>query len=326
MLKFLLIALMPGLAWGAAPFNLIPNHAKMAQNSLEFKNPDTFDHDWKLNSYFGSVFAINLPACKERLESIKEQLQAIGCKKFEIFEGVDGRKDVDEAIWKKLKLNWARLDLSTPEGQARFDRQRQGEAGCYLSHYRIIQLVKSRFDAALKTYRDAKTVGDEALQKKAYKELLKNRSVLILEDDTAFGLVASDGQSASLESAGKIFRSAMAELPPKWDMLYFMTYSRKICPNEPYSPHLIKVNAGFSAIAYVVNYSLYGKLIQELSKIENPNVHTIMPVDSVYADLHRFHRCYAVLPSIAYQKNGMSTINTVITPYLLQFQPYPPMP
>jgi GR25 family glycosyltransferase involved in LPS biosynthesis len=304
---------------------LVPSLSVTAKKHLESMTADQMDANWNLNDYFGSVFIINLARCPDRLTYIKEQLNGIGCKEFTVFKAIDGRESVSEEVWKKFKLNWAKLDLSTEEGNARFDNQRRGEAGCYLSHYNIIKGVKEKFDKAFKTYQEAIAEKNEDMKKEAYQDLLKYRSVMILEDDIGFGLRDESRVNTSLKGSGKIFYEAISDLPAEWDMFYFMTYCRKETPNEVYKPHLIKVNCGFSAIAYVVNYSMYDRLVKELAAIEDPNCHFVLPVDSLYAKIHSKCRCYAVSPSIAYQKIGMSTINSSFTSEVIQFQPLPPL-
>lgn len=304
---------------------IFPSEAAKAKKDLETLSPEQMDADWKLNEYFGSVVTINLPRCPERLVSITEKFREIGCKQFDIFKGIDGRVEVPEWIWQKFYLNWGGLDLSTEEGKAQYDTQRKGEAGCYLSHYNVIKGIKENFDKALKSYLKAVVEKNEDTKKTAYKDLLKYRSVLIVEDDTGFGLMNDDRMAASIKDAGKAFYHAMSEIPDEWDMFYFMTYCRSITPNETYTPHLAKVNAGFSAIAYAVNHLMYDSLLQTLSAIEDPKNESMLPIDSVYAEIHQKHRCYAVIPSIAYQKIGVSEINSLIIPELIQFQPISPL-
>ena len=74
----------------------------------------------------------------------------------------------------------------------------------------------------------------------------------------------------------------------------------------------------------MVNYTLYDRLLQKLAVIEDPNTPLVMPVDNVYVTTHPESRCYAINPSLAYQKIGNSMINSTYTPEMLQFQPLPP--
>src|SRR5262249_40113543 len=98
------------------------------------------ENHWGIQDHFGSVFVINLEHAVERRERITKSLESIGVgtNDFEFLVGTDGRKDLDEKIWKKMHMNWAKHDTSTPEGQAALNRQFQGEAGCYMSHMRVI--------------------------------------------------------------------------------------------------------------------------------------------------------------------------------------------
>jgi hypothetical protein len=77
------------------------NHKSIAQNHLETMTSSELDANWKLNEFFGSVFVINLPHATLRLEQVKESLKSIGVQDFEVLPAIDGRKDVDESLWKK---------------------------------------------------------------------------------------------------------------------------------------------------------------------------------------------------------------------------------
>ena len=199
-----------------------------------------------------------------------------------------------------------------------YDNQRKGEAGCYLSHYNVIKGVRKTLQS-FKSLSNCHCGKNENLKREAYQDLLRYRSVMILEDDTGFGMMNADRVSASLKGSGRIFYEAMSEMPDDWDMFYWMTYCRESLPNETYKPHLVKVNGGFSAIGYAVNYLMYDRLLQILAIIEDENNHLLVPVDSIYAAIHREFRCYAVIPSIAYQKIGVSTINSSYTPEVIRF-------
>ena len=296
------------------------NHQGLATAQLSIMRPDCLDSDWHLNEYFGSIVIINLPEKKDHLQFVATQLKSVGAKNFEVFHAIDGRNSVDPVLWKKMDWNWAGYDLKTEEGRKRFDHHRQGEMGCYLSHLSVLKKIKEGYDQALKDLQEAKKKNDIALQKKANRDLNQFRNVLILEDDNGFGIVSPDAKSATLSSTGTIFRLAMKDLPTQWDMLYLMTY---------YAPqlriinflHLAKVCGGYTTNAYAVNHTMYAPLIAALSKVFDPQVKHIFPIDNVYASLHQRYNCYAIIPSIAYQKAGLSSITSANAPNLLQSQP-----
>lgn len=131
------------------------NQQLIAETHLKDLSAEELDANWHLNEFFGSVFVINLPQSQDRLARIRGALSQVGVEDFEVFPAIDGRKDVEEKLWKKMDRNWAKIDLSTLEGQRAFDSQRQAEVGCYLSHLHLIQAVKERFDYAIKDLREA---------------------------------------------------------------------------------------------------------------------------------------------------------------------------
>ena len=296
------------------------DHQAVATKQLATLSNEELDADWKLGEFFGTIFVINFPQEIERLKLLKEANQEIGLQEFEIFPAIDGRKEVSDTLWKKMDRNWAQIDLSTPEGQEAFDRQRQGETGCYLSHLSVIKKVKACFEQAKEDLARLQSThaSPEAISE-AMKRLRKSSSVLILEDDNAFGIVSQDKLSASLKGVGRLFRKAMQELPQTWDMIYFMALSRD--PVEPFSPHLVKLSRAILMNAYALNHTLYDKAISQLEKIADPKILRVDPVDNEVAQLHRLAHCYAIRPSIAYQRDGESSIIGVKRRTFRQTQP-----
>lgn len=296
------------------------DHRAAATRHLHALSLEEMDADWMLGEFFGSIYVINLPQATDRLEKFQKALLQIGVRKFHIFPAIDGRKDIEECLWKKMVHNWARFDLSTEEGRQAFDRQRQAETGCYLSHLGVIKKVKVRFQQAqhdlahLQIYGGSSKDLEDTLQR-----LKENSSVLILEDDNSFGIVGADKRSASLAGIGRVFRHAMQELPLHWDMLYFMAMSKK--PTETLSPNLVKLSRAILMNAYAVNHTLYDAIIRHLEKIYDPSILSVAPVDGEIGDLHAQHRCYAITPSIAYQREGTSSIIGIARETYRQTQP-----
>lgn len=303
------------------PYVEIPiDHQCNAAQQLHSLSYAEMDGDWMLGEYFGSIYVINLPKATDRLEKVKESLEQVGAKEFEIFQAIDGRQDVSEVLWKKMDSNWARHDLSTEEGRAAFDRQRKGETGCYLSHLGVIKKVKELYDQArLELARLQHQGGSLDDLEDALQKLKKNSSVLILEDDNGFGIVSEDRQIASLHGVGRLFRKAMLELPLNWDILYLMAWSKK--DPESFSPHLTKLTYAILMNAYAVNASCYEFVIAHLEKIYDDDVLSIPPVDGAVARLHTALNCYAITPSIAYQREGTSSIIGVTRKVYRQTQP-----
>lgn len=296
------------------------DHQAVAAKQLETLSSKQLDADWNFEEFFGTIFVINLPQEKERRERIEATLRALGVKEFEVFLAINGRKEVSESLWKKMYRNWANIDLSKPKGQKKFERQRKGETGCYLSHLGVIKKVKERFEAAKKEMSELLLTGGtpEAIEE-AYKKLRKSSSVLILEDDNGFGIVSDDRFTASVKGVGRLFRKAMLELPQSWDMLYFMAMSRE--PEEPFSPHLVKLNRAILNNAYAVHYTFYNDAVAKLEQIYDSNVDRVETLDGALGELHRNSRSYAVTPSIAYQTDGTSSIVGITRKTYRQIQP-----
>lgn len=296
------------------------DHQAIVTQHLDAFTLDELDGDWMLEGYFGTLYVINLPHATERLAKFKEALKQVGDPHFEIFPAIDGRKSVSETLWKKMAHNWARIDLTTEEGKETFDRQRKGETGCYLSHLGVIKKVKELYDKSrLDLARLQLEGGDLEDLRGALKRMRQSSSVLIMEDDNSFGIVSDDRRSATLKEVGKLFRQAMQELPLDWDMLYFMAMSR--APTQQVSPHLVKLGRAVLMNAYAVNHTLYDALIAHLERIYDPAVLSVAPVDGEVADLHAHYRCYAIIPSIAYQREGTSSIIGTTRETFRQIQP-----
>ncbi|MCE5318165.1 MAG: glycosyltransferase family 25 protein [Parachlamydia sp.] len=296
------------------------DHQVNALKQLQDLSYAEMDRDWMLGEYFGSIYVINLPSATDRLEKVRQSLAEVGVQEFEIFSAVDGRKEVSEALWRKMDRNWARLDLSTEEGREAFDHQRQAETGCYLSHLGVIKKVKKLYDLAkLDLARLQHQGGSLDDLSDALQRLKSNSSVLILEDDNGFGIVSEDRRSASLAGLGRLFRKAMEELPLDWDMLYLMAWSRT--DPEPFSPHLVKLTYAILMNAYAVNAPCYEAVIEHLEKIDDPHVLSVPPVDGAMAKLHVGLNCFAITPSVAYQREGTSSIIGVKRETYRQAQP-----
>src|SRR5262249_15944479 len=126
------------------------DHQKIALEQLHSMSDHELDHDLKLQDFFGSIYVINLPHATTRLERMTRELNKVGVYDFVVWRAVNGRnpEEVPEALWRKMSLNWRVLDLSTSDGEQKLARQFQGETGCYLSHFRLLQHVKKQYDLA----------------------------------------------------------------------------------------------------------------------------------------------------------------------------------
>lgn len=254
-------------------------------------------------NFFESIYIINLPQATKRLEKIKKELKNIDTISYKIFSGIDGQKDVDSSIWKKFHDNLHHINSSSQEA---FDRLHKGQAGAYLSHYHAILEVKEAFERAQKEFEQAKANYDEEKISYAIAQMRKHSRVLIIEDDTGFGILDENQKTVSRHNAGYYLRKAMLDVPDDWDLLYFI-----VQPTEPtmqISPYLYKLNYAWSLCCYAIHYPMYEPLIEQLKKIEDPGVTKIFPVDNEIGLIHHLHKVYAIYPSLAYTHSGPSFV------------------
>jgi GR25 family glycosyltransferase involved in LPS biosynthesis len=111
---------------------------------------------------FDHIFVINLDRRKDRWEFITEQLKSVGID-AERVSGVDG-------------------DLLDPDPKIGNGWNHKGQAGCVLSHRKVISLAKER----------------------GYK------NILVIEDDNVFR-----------KNFNELFESYWKQVPQDWDLLYF---------------------------------------------------------------------------------------------------------
>jgi hypothetical protein len=253
------------------------DHQSIATTQLKNMSNAELDEDWTLYDFFGSIYVINLPEEKKRLERTRKALGQVGVKDFVVFPAIKGSEEVEERIWKQMSTNWAGYDLSTFEGQRDFDKQSKAETGCYLSHLKVLETVRDQFEQAKVLLLSAREENNKRKIRNAKKMVKKYSSVLIIEDDNLFGIVNPDLVSAKLSGVGVLFRKAMKELPKKWEMLHFMALP--IRPSRPFSKHLVRNTQCVFLNAYAVNYLMYDTLVNHLNKIYDPNNIHLSPVD-----------------------------------------------
>lgn len=293
----------------------------IAARQLSTMSDEELDKDWKLNEFFGTIAVINLPSATKRLEGITKELANVGATSFETFRAVNGRTELESIIWKKFirKKHGGRFRDDSRKSREQVFNVFKGEAGCYMSHYRIIQKVKDAFETSLEELKEAEGTANAELIENAQNKVRKYSRLLILEDDAGFGFVESDMMTVTKEGVGKHLREALINLPPDWDMLYFVVGVHE--PTKKISAQLRKIRSSWCQAAYVVNNSMYSDLVDYLKKIEDPKVRSVLPIDSELGQLHRFYNVYAIYPSVVYHQMGTSDITTKHTPKLWQGQP-----
>jgi len=278
----------------------------IASHHLATMNNETLDRDWRLNDFFGTIVVINLPQSKERLAKTTQELYQINTHTFEVFPAIDGRLEVPSWMWQKFKENREVYDPDTIEGGELLDKLHQGEAGCYLSHYKTIQKIKCFFDSALADFEAAMEMQDGEAIKEAEQRLRKYSRVLIFEDDVGFGEVKRGGK-ISKKGVGRLLREGLGQLPEDWDMLYLIV--NPIEPVEQVSSHLYKLKQSWGLCGYAVNYRMYEPLIDLLKKIEDPNEPTVLMVDKQISGLHDKYAVYVIGPLVGFTQGLESIIS-----------------
>jgi GR25 family glycosyltransferase involved in LPS biosynthesis len=292
---------------------------------------EEMDKNWNLNEYFGHIYVINLddrPDAKDptkfqkRLNRVKEDLEKIGGCSFERLSATYGAYDLDKSVWNRVDDNSFGL-----QGEE-LDRSHMGQAGCFMSHYRVIKDANNKYIEGQKELEEAQNQlkeakSDQQIQqaqeniKKANHKVKMYSSILILEDDNGFGFVRKNkGAPATVEmdGAGVEFRKVMEDLPEDWDMLYLVTVEcgkngKKWmeAKSRDHSEHLKRLKYGLLTNAIAINNKAYPILMESLSKIDDSNS-TFRPVDHQYALLHKKIKAFTPVVPLAYQQAGDSCI------------------
>ncbi len=301
------------------------DHKAIAQEALATMTDEQMDSQWQLNKLFGNVRFINLDIDSHRLEAVKAEFESVGSDEssYERYSACLGR-NLPKEVWDRMQSNYKGIDTKTAEGKQRLDRQHMGQTGCYMSHYRLIKEASEKYDAAcqkLWALEKEPTATHEQLQA-ARAEMEKYSSTLIVEDDTLFGRIRPEDMTEkerhegiysdkmTKQGVGRIYYEAMRDLPKDWDVLHFMVIPWA-APQETDSKNLAKLNGGVSLIAYAVSANAYKRILQQLSKIDDPKK-TFEPVDVELGYLQKEINAFVVTPAIALHPGEASTINNVV--------------
>jgi len=308
-------------------------HQVIATKQLNELPVTTLDTNWNLNDFFGHISVINLDdrtasatptKFKQRLEQIEADFNKIGSVKFKRLRATHGASELSQDVWSRVDDN--SFNLSGDE----LDRSHKAQAGCLMSHKRIIEEAFEKYQSAQKQLLQARSLlannqnetdKNQALQliMTAEQTMKAYSSILILEDDSRFGFVnPPDTQNphATVEmcGAGVDFRHVMKELPEDWDMLYFNTAECGVTREwlkgkpRPYSERLNLVDYGLLTNAIAINHHAYPIILKALRKIDDPNV-LYKPVDHEYAQLHLSMKTFTPKRPLAYQAAGDSSIS-----------------
>lgn len=278
--------------------------------------PDPSDKNWGLNDYFGHVYVINLDDTAKsgdrfarNLQRITRDLHNVGCQTFERFRATDGATELEESVWKRVDDNSLNL-----EPGVELDRQHKAQAGCFMSHYRVIKDAQEKHQHAIQMLRMAKNDNERTAAEVAIKEY---DSILILEDDNGFGWVNKPPigpATVNMQGSGNAFKQIMRELPKDWDMLYLLSiecgpkgtgWMKAKSPS--FSKHLNRLQYGLLTNAVAINSRAYPIILKALSKIDDP-LQKFRPVDHEYARLHKKLNVFTPKHPLAYQAPGESSI------------------
>ncbi len=269
------------------------NQSEVANEELRELSSEELDSNWNLHNYFGHIKVITTNTESERFKRFEAEVKKIGqdLKNYKIVRGVNG-STLHHSIWTRM-VRWQTEHLLPEELVKRL----QGQTACFLSQYKAIKNTFQKFRSAvnkLNSILAKKHVSPLALHR-ATKKVRKYSSLLIIEDNTGFGSVTGS-HSADIKNFGTLFRKAMRELKPGWDLFYFMTMS----DGELVSCNLAKIHYGMTTKCYAINYTMYERILQALEIITMDNKE-LKPVDHEIASLHQSCNAYASVPSLAYR-------------------------
>ncbi len=224
----------------------IIDHQSLAIKELKEMGLEEQNRDYHLLKYVGHARIINLDRDHLRLTGANEHFAKIGVAPggVERFPAVLGR-ELPREIWDRFP-NPPNYPLDTPEKIAGIDKWHQSQAGCYMSHYRIIQESKMNHTKAKDDYERIQQeltalkkqnptyhlpLGSAHVKAKihqldqelaeALERIKRFSSVLVMEDDNRFGRVLDKvKKETTLENVGVVFRQVMKELPDDFDMLF----------------------------------------------------------------------------------------------------------
>lgn len=288
--------------------------------SIGFSN-----ENWNLDSYFGHIYVINLSDTLEsqgksakKMEHVSEELRKTGCEKFERFEATRG-SSLSMEIWGRFGNNCCKK-----RSKEELDKMHQGQAGCYMSHYRVIKDANEKYNQARQDLKVLQKMMGKDHSPKAKELLLAAQArveeyscILILEDDSGFGFVeTAPGKPATvrLQGSAAAFKRAMEELPKDWDMFYLVSSERtrsfKKIKLSSYE-HIKPLRYGILANAVAIKAKAYPLLLKELGKIERRGK-KLKPVDHAYARLHKKMQVFTPRQPLAYQAPFESDITEIV--------------
>jgi hypothetical protein len=225
-----------------------------ALEELQELTPFELDSDWHLDRFFGHIKIISSKD-SPRFPLLLEKMQEVGLnqEQFELSPTIAG-DTLPESLWQRVPA-WASEDPIV----------KQKIAGCTMAHYYLIKNTRDRYQEAFKNYRRLQSEPEAPLSdlEAAKNEVAKYSSVLIMEDNNAFGSLKNG--APTLEGMGKLFRETLKELPADWDMFYFICmhgdYDLPLAKEVPETSLLLKASYGVVTKCFAVKASSYDSLV-----------------------------------------------------------------
>ena len=125
--------------------------------------------------------------------------------------------------------------------------------------------------------------------------------MLVMEDDVRF---------APWHTSTNYLEKTMKELPSDWDMLFLGYYEAANTDKvKKHSEHLVRPAIPYDLHAYVVNASMYDRLIEALEKEFQKPEGEMRAIDVVIAeDVAPKNNVFACKDNVAFQDEGYSSI------------------
>ncbi len=275
----------------------------IANQHLSTMDAATLDRDWKLNEFFGHIKVLG-GKTSSRYGQLVEEMQKIGLSEddFIAVPGVEGA-DLPKKLWSKV-----------PDWAAKSERGKQGVAGCTIAHYNLILDTKTKYDEALNNYnalilRDLVTIEELTF---AQQEVKKYSSVLILENNAAFGSLQNG--NPELKGVGTQFRQTIKQLPNDWDMFYFMCLHGDwgSAKQVEGAPRLLRATYGVVNKCFAINHTAYDAVVKTYEaaiKKSNSGSSVFEPCDHLVAQLHKNINAYIAKDPLAYRFASNSMVS-----------------